>query len=265
MTTENNKASSEELAKMSGEENILGAPRYSPPMIRLHGKDGVFQKITKDSNGETQTEDLPKTIEGTTLRFRRTLTRFVSEKGELKESYFTSEHNSSKDEITVFIRNKEGETKLIDSGNAKAMKEKHNLKMVQIIYFLMGDEVYKLNIKGSSLSALFDFRIEAKKTEKHFHELLLEIGMTKMTSPLGDYYAMAFSIKKELTGKEIEKVAEKIKEVSDKLEQIENYYKENKDKEPGERTAEAITAQIKKEDEEDKPDDEINVSEIPFN
>jgi len=145
------------------------------------------------------------------------------------------------------------------------MKEKHNLKMTQIVYFLIGDEIVRLNIKGSSLSALFDFRIEAKKTEKHFHELLLEIGMTKMTSPLGDYYAMAFSIKKELTGKEIEKVAEKIKEVSDKLEQIENYYKENKDKESGERTAEAITAQIKKEDEEDKPDDEINVSEIPFN
>lgn len=247
----NNKANSpEELAKMSGEENIMGAPRYSPPIIRLQGKEGIFQKITKDNEGETQTEDLPKTIEITTLKFRRTLTRFVTEKGKLKESYFTSEHNSSNDEITIFVRNKEGEIKLIDSGNAKKMKEKHNLKMVQIIYVLVDNEIFKLNVKGSSLSALYEFRIEAKKTGKHFHELLLKIGMTKFTSPLGDYYAMDFSIKKELTKKEIEIVGEKIKEISDKLNEIDSYYKDREGKEEGEFVAEGIEKQFKKDDEE---------------
>ena len=259
------KIDQDQAARMSGEENIMGAPAYSLPIVRLQGKVGIFQKIEKNKDGKSENEDLSNKIEGTTLKFRRTLTRFVAEKGELKESWFTSEHNSNKDDISVFIRDKEGKTKLLDFGNSKEMKEKHTLKMVQIIYFLMGNEIVKLNVKGSSLSALYEFRIEAKKTGKHFHELLLGIGANKISGQLGDYYAMDFGIKKNLTEKETENVVEKIKEISDKLEQIENYYKENKDKESGERTAEAITAQIKKEDEEDKPDDEINVSEIPFN
>jgi len=243
-----------DLAKLSGEDNIMGAPRWELPIVRLQGKDGVFQKIAKDK----EPEDLAETIKGVSLNFRRTLTRFVSDKGKLKESYFTSEHSSSNDEITVFVRNKDGEVSVVDNGNASKMKEKHSLKMVQIIYFFMGDEIVKLNVKGSSLSALYEFRPEVRKLEKHFHELLLEVGMIKQKSELGDYFTMEFTIGKDLTDKEKKQVAGKITEVSDKIEEIDSYYRNSK--EPGEEIEEAI----KKEGAGLEEEEEIDPAKIPF-
>jgi len=271
------------MSEQSGENSLMGAPRYNLPIVRLQGQKGIFQRITKDSEGKTKTEDIGDKIQGTTLKFMRTLNQFTKE-----ESFFTTEHSSFNDIITLFnVTKKVDGTKsvmMIDEGTAKEIKDKHQgLKMTQVIYFLMGKEIVKLQVKGSSLSNLFEFRQEIKKKkDKHFFQFVLEIDKTKKEGPLGVYYAMEFSVKEEI--KDLKPVAGKMEEVSDKLEEISNYYKNKPTAEQeGKEIASAIlesgdpkdvkeklrttTAQIKENSEiptvEDK-EEEINVDELPF-
>jgi len=255
---ENNKVDIDKMSEQSGESNLMGAPRYELPIVRLQGKDGIFQRITKDNEGKSKVEELGDTIKGTTLKFRRILSSFSD-----KQSYFSNEHNSFQDNITLFQSETDSEgkrsTMMVDEGTAKEIKErKQNLKMTQVVYFLMDKEVVKLQIKGSSLKNFYEFRQEIKKKEnKHFFQFVIEIEKTKIEGKLGVYYTMEFSIKEEI--KDLGPVAEKIEEVTKKLEEIENYYKDKGNKEPGEEAAEAIEKQIKEEKEE-----EIEVNQIPF-
>ncbi len=176
MTQNNNKIDLNKLAEESGESSLMGAPKYQLPIVRLHGKEGNFIKITKDKSGQTQQEDLGGTIQGTTLRFRRILSCFINE----ETSLFTNEHDSFNDKVTLFqSESKDGKrtTMMSVEGTAKEIRENEpTLKMIQIVYFLMEKEIVKLQIKGSSLKNFYEFRQEIKKKEgKHFFQFLLEI------------------------------------------------------------------------------------------
>lgn len=268
MTQKNNnkKVNLDEMSKDSGESTLMGAPKYQLPIVRLHGKDGTFLKITKDKNGQTQTKDLGATIQGTTLRFRRILSCFISE----EVSLFTNEHDSSNDVITLFQSesSKDGKRSTMPTaeGPAKTIKENEpRLKMIQIVYFLMNKEIVKLQIKGSSLKNFYEFRQEVKKKEgKHFFQFLLEIKKEQVKGKLGSYYTMNFKIKEEL--KDLKLVAKKIAEVKENLEVVEEHYKSRAGKEDGQIVAEAIEKDFKDggKKEEEKDDDEIDVKDIPF-
>ena len=258
----NNKIDLDKAAEQSGESTLFGSPRYDLPILRIQGKEGNFLKITKDKTGISKTDILTaKEIEGTTLKFRRTLTRFTKE-----ESYFTTEHSSPNDTISLFeVKTKADGTKsvaMIDTGTAKDIKEKdQKLKMTQVVYFLWGKEVVKLQIKGSSLKNFYEFRQEVKKKDKHFFQFVIGIEMERVEGKLGEYYTMKFKIVEELKNAKLKAVLGKITEVSDKLESIDSYYKSTAGKETGERAGEAITAQAEK---EDKDEEEINVDTLPF-
>lgn len=257
----NDKIDLNEVAKDTGEDSLMGAPRFEADIVRLNGKTGEFIRITKNEEGKTVKEKLPGKIKVVMLKFRRVLGRFTDE-----ESFFTTEHSGFNDQVNLFVvRPKADGTKsvmIIDTGTAKEIKDKDSkLKMTQIIFASLGKETVKLHVKGSSLKNLYEFRSEISKRKAHFFQFEIEIEPLKIEGKLGTYFSMGFSITEELKNSKLKMVVEKIGEVKDKLESIDNYYKNTAGKEQGEKAADAIEKQIKDEDEEEE---EINVSEIPF-
>ncbi len=211
------------MARMSGERSE--APRYELPIVRLDGREGKFYKIVKDEgSSETQKIELAGVIKGTPLKFRRVLNSFTDE-----VSFFTNEHNTWKDIVTLFER-REGKNgskiQMVDTASVGELREKYqDLKMVQIIYFLEENgEIVKLQVKGKGLSNLFEFMKEMKDESKgHMFEYLLSIGIKEEEGKLGTFYSMTFETDKKI--EKLDDVAAKMEEVSSKLLEIDEYFK----------------------------------------
>jgi len=260
----------ENLSEMSGEKNIKQAPRYEVSLVRLQGKEGKFHKITL-SDVNAGDKEIGEEIKGVMLKVRRSYVEFKTD-----NRLFTNEHNSWRDNITLFESKKTEEgitTRMIDSGMAGDLKKKYpGLKMQQSIYFLLDpeNEVVKLLVKGKGLSNLFDYWKDFENDE-HIYQFITELGVVQEQSPLGPYYAMTFK-RGEKTNKELtEKVEEKIKEVASKIEEIDSFYT-NREVPDGVKASgpdiseeeipvieEGEGTAVKKKDK-----DEINVDEIPF-
>jgi len=208
----------EDLEKLSGEDTVKQKPKYILPVIRLNGKTGIFYKFEKDENGDIEKISLGDKIQGTILKVRRTFVGWGKD-----YSLFTNEHNSWKDKMILFER-KEGEVNMIDTGTSAELRPKYpELKMTQVLYFLLEPqkEVVKLLIKGKGLQNLFDFRDEFKSDE-HIYQYLLEIRADKEKGKLGEYYYTSFARLKEVD--DLDLIADKIREVSNKITEIESYY-----------------------------------------
>lgn len=282
----------EDLNELSGEASVKSAPKYELPSLKLNGNTGRFILSRKDeTTGLYQEEDLGTNISGTILKIRRTFGSFTK-----KENLYTNEHNSYKDKISLFQVQKDTSGKRtiqkIDDGFIAELREKYQLlKMKQIIYFLLEPtkEVVKLTIKGKGLGNLFEYFKEFKG-DKHLFQYVTEIGQIKEEGELGDYYATTFKMGKEI--KDLTLVAEKIRDVAKKIADVEAYYTEKSmsfeeqlDKKMGDgqnkfrkRDTSIPTIDINEDmvDEEeepmpkkftfpkDKPEEDIDVSKIPF-
>lgn len=260
----------ENLSDLSGEKNIKQASRYNVPLLRLQGKEGKFHKIII---GGEKTEDIliDDKIEGVMLKVRRSYAEFTKE-----ERLFTNEHNSWKDNVTLFESKKTEKgitTRMVDSGMAGDLKKKYpGLKMQQSIYFLLQpeNEIVKLLVKGKGLSNLFDYW-KAFESDEHIYQFITKLNLIEEESPLGPYYAMTFERGKKIDGVLIEKVAEKIKEVASKIGEIDSFYTDRRV--PDEIRAEGPNVpeeEIPVINEEEpvkskkKDKDEIDVDKIPF-
>lgn len=255
----------EKMANQSGEGQE--APRYDLPLVRLNGEEGVFYKIYKDETGQTVQEPIEKEVIGTTLKFRRTLFQFTDE-----VSYFTNEHSSWKDTITLFEKKetKKGmSVNAIDKGTVGDLREKYQeLRMAQMIYFLMdGGEVVKVQVKGKGLSNLFDFREELKKKEKKYmFQYVIKMTPKEEISRLKKgYYSINFEAVKEVEN--LDEVAGKLDEVNAKLEEIDAYYAKvdermRKQYEPA--IEPAKNGEIPVVEEPEQSEGEIDVKDIPL-
>ena len=278
----------ENLSQMSGENNVRQAPRYNVPLLRLQGNEGKFRKITLGDEKAEEVE-LDDKIQGVMLKIRRSYVEFGKE-----SRLFTNEHNSWKENVTLFESRKTEKgvkTTLVESGIAGDLKKKYpGLKMQQSIYFLLqpSNEVVKLLVKGKGLSNLFDYwdEFKNKKDEiknEHVYQFVTELGLVEEQSALGPYYAMTFTRKEKIDDELMEKVAENIKEICDRINEIDSYYAESAPEEVSpkevkptrivEESEIPIVEEDKKEEEEEKEEesiltkkekDEIDVNDIPF-
>jgi len=259
----------DEMAKQSGEENIKSAPRYELPTIRLQGKKGKFIKKWRDENKEYQSEEIGETLEGVMLKVRRKFSGFGKD-----EKFFTNEHNSWKDTVNVFyvdFKVKDKKTQLIDTGKISDLRVKYpNLKMRQVIYFLMDGEIVKLEVKGKGLSNLFDYWKEQFESSEHIFQFITKVSISEKSSPLGSYYAMNFEKGREI--KDLTEVGEKLNEVTTNIEKIDSYYIEQvpsyEIEEPeNEEKPKKFRPDVKDEDipvVEEEKEDEVDVKDIPF-
>lgn len=257
----------DKMSKNSGESSVMGAPRWTLPIVRINGDTGEFLKIYKDKEGNKKTDVLASkdgTIEVITLKFRRTLNQFTD-----TESFFSTEHDTFNDRITIFS-SKDGKIMPINEGIAKELREKNQLlKMTQVIYALLGKELVKLQVKGSSLTNFYEFRPEVKKTNKHLFQFLLEIGAEEVKGKRGSYYRMTFKMKEEIDDKKLKEVDEKMTEINEKLEEIDSFYQSRpSEKEQGELIAKEMKEKMMEEEtpnpHREEEEEEIDVGKIPF-
>jgi len=261
-----------ELADLSGENNVKTPKKLNLATIKLNGKDGKFYKNEMNDEGKFEQTEIQEEVTGVVLKIRRVLTAYRKEQG---KSYilFTNQHNSWKDKVVLFEK-KEGErAKLKDKGMVPEIREKYpELRVRQVVYFLLypgvRNEVVKLVIRGKGLSSLFQFFNEFENDE-HLFEYEVKVGVQREEGDLGEYY---FNVFEKLGGvSDIELVQEKIKEIASAIEEFDNHYKQ-KDKEMEEQFSEGNIDY--KEKEKDKTedsnipvvedDDEIDVNDIPF-
>ena len=276
MSTKNNK----DLSDLSGEKNIKPVPKYNLPIVQLNGNEGVFYKKVIGEKGVDKVEMGDK-ITGVMLKIRRAYNSFS------KECILSSnEHNSWQDNVTIFktrmsVEGKPLDTKMFDKGQAKDMKDKHGMKMTQVIYFLLepDKEIVKLRVRGKGLGNLMEYWKLFKGKDEHVYNYLTEItGYLAGKTPANiDYYATNFQ---RLEGVEdMDMVATKIREVAGKIQEIDDFYKsrtpeEGKLNKRVEQTKDLKEVEIPVIDiDKDKPkqkseigldEDEIDVKNIPF-
>ena len=222
-----NKDKNADLSGLSGERNVKPAPKYNLPTVQLNGNEGLFYEKIFSEEGSTKAE-AGKEISGVMLKFRRKLSAFTK-----THVTSTNEHNSSRDRVTVFETKLEGGkavgTTMIDSGNSQEMKKKHNMKMTQVIFFMVkpSNKIIKLNIKGSGLSGLFEYYNEFPGSDEHTYQYISKINaiLAEEKTPAGlDYYTLTFEKGERVEGEEFDLVAKNIREVAGKIQEIEDYY-----------------------------------------
>lgn len=223
----------DELRKLSGEDQVKQPPRLQLPLVRMHGRKGVFTKITLGT-GSTAKEELGERISGVALKVRRTY-GFYSKTRQL----YTTENNTQKDYFVLFeqFTNKAGDTTAnkVDEGIGTDLKARHpELKVTQVIYFLLmpnektatlkDGEVIKLQVKGSSFKNLYVYFGDFGKDE-HIFEVVTECGKEDgLEDNQGmPYYPMTF-VRAGVA--DIAIVGEKIRWVAEKLQAFEDWSKD---------------------------------------
>lgn len=211
-----------ELEELSGEQEVKQRPRYDVPVVRFQGKEGRFLKQIIDEKGNRQEIDLGESIQGVMLKIRRMFLAWGKD-----YRLFTNEHNSWRDKVLLFEGKKTEEgisIQAIDVGLISDLRKKYpELKMRQLIYFLLepNNEIVKLQIKGKGLSNLFDYW-KGFKPDEHIFQYVTQIQTQQEESPLGPYMTPVFGRLKEVD--DIELIASKIREVANKITEIESYY-----------------------------------------
>jgi hypothetical protein len=142
----------DELKTLSGETNAF-TPRHNFPQIKIDLVKKIFIRTSKDSIGDTVADDVGATFSAPIIRIRRRLTGWDGD-----TSYYSYEFDNAKDHVKLFCDGvvlSEGTAKEIKSDMAS--KGKDFIKEQNVLYVLLDGTVYKMYVKGSSLSNLFEF------------------------------------------------------------------------------------------------------------
>ena len=218
-----NKTNEELKNELAG---IVGAQRTAPKLevdiLKFNGQTGIFHKVENQNGKWINMPDEKKNPEGVVIKVRRILSAFGKD-----IQLFTNEHNSVADKLILFEKSKDqnGKTKtvMIDEGKTKDLRDKYqNLRLQQVFYILLGNKRYKMNVKGKSLSNLFDFYAELSKTKSHIFEFTTKFKVRDEESQLGSYYSLSFERGDDI---ELNKVAEEIKKLDKELKEIDEYFK----------------------------------------
>lgn len=290
------------LSDLSDDKNTRQAPKFSLPSLKLNGKEGGYTRTVLTEDGELKTGEDGKAIQeevkdprGIILRIRKSF-QYIG----VEEQLFTNEGgNTLKSIFSVFQKRetKKGfSIQMAFQGTPAQIKEKFpEMKMVQIVYFLLntvsypkndkdavyGTDLVRLKVKGMSLGHIFDYFKEFSSKE-HIFQFETILGEENGKNQFGKFKMATFKKGKEIA--DYSKVKESLELISAKIEEIEAYYKERdqemidfeegkpidlshvgEDKEYATNASEKedeekMRAKLKEADEEE----EIDVSKIPY-
>ena len=285
-TTKSNELSQEELAtlsEMSDEKNTKATPRFSLASLKINGKEGgYFKTVIKD--GELQVGEDGKALleavanpSGIILRPRKCY-QYIGADYQL---YSNEGGNTPKSQFTIFEKRetKKGfSNSIVFQGTPGEIKVKFpEIKMIQILYFLLDEphELVRLKVKGMSLGKLFDYWKEFNATE-HLFQFKTIRGEEKGKNQFGKFIMSTF--KKGEKVKDLSEVKENIELIAKKIEEIETHFAERgleiedptaEGERPAARPLDEIRESMAKlnepeEETDEKAEDEIDVSKIPF-
>lgn len=230
-TTSTSQEEIDKMSEMSDEKNTKVAPKFALASLKVNGKEGGYFKTVLENgelavgeNGKTVLEQIKNPV-GIIIRPRKSF-NFVGGDYQL----FTNEGgNTAKSVFSVFEKKetKKGfSIQMIGQGTPAEIKAKFpELKMTQIIYFLMNDtdELVRLKVKGMSLGKIFDYWKEFGPNE-HLFQYETILGEEKGKNQFGKFIMSTF--KKGVKIKDFTEVKKAMELVSSKIEEIEAYYKE---------------------------------------
>lgn len=213
----------QDLADWSGETTVRRF-RYTVPILKFNGNTGKFSLLIPDGSGNWVPQPIKKaSLELVVLKVRRVLSSYEKLPDGSGLRTFTNEHNSWKDELTVFEM-KKGDTKprVVGGGSSKKVREDFpSLRLRQNLYCLYDEGIVKLTARGKSLSALFTYYQEFKAQE-HIFQFVVKLSCHSETNEGGlTYYVIDWERGKE---SDLPFVAEKIKEVKDSLDLQDKQY-----------------------------------------
>jgi hypothetical protein len=260
-----------QLDKLSGNDSTSRV-KYTPSLIKFNGSRGTFSLVEKTTSGYNAPKALTAPIKVTILRPRRVCGWYEKNSTGEGMSYFTNEHNSYADILTLFCVEKDSKAKVIDTGTSSALYEKYPLLRTSVVlYVLYNNVVHKLKLKGKSLKAFKAYREELEKDKKSFYEFETELSVNKEESQSFDYYSVVFSA---TTPVDLEKVGPFIEEVGTVLEKIDNQHSRDsiaaQDAQDPQSIQPGYTEPVIDVDDGDEPktldsaEDNIDVKNIPF-
>lgn len=250
-----------ELADWSGEATVRKF-KFSVPILKFNGNTGKFNLLVPDESGNWVPEQLPENIEITVLKVRRVLSSYEKLSDGTGLRFFTNEHNSWKDPLTVFEMGKgDSKPRMVDAGGIQQIRKNFpNLRLRQNVYCLLGEQIVKMSVRGKSLSALFNY-YQTFNSSEHIFQYVTNLTSHSETNEGGlTYYVLDWE---KGSNTDLNLVAEKIKEVKDSLDLQDHQYAES-----------AISEEIKPEFEDietkfqssqgNENEEEIQVKDIPL-
>ncbi|MBU2007488.1 MAG: hypothetical protein KKF08_19130, partial [Gammaproteobacteria bacterium] len=241
------------LNKWSGNDATIRI-KFTPSVIKFNGSKGTFTLIAKNAEGYDAPVAMTAPFTVTILRPRRICGWYEKEGGK-SISYFTNEHNSYEDQITLFSSEKGDKAKVIDTGTSGSLYEKYPLLRISaVLYVLYNNEVHKLRLKGKSLKAFKTYREDLAKDNKTFYEFETEVNSKKEVSDTFDYYSATLTATKptdlEIIGPFIESVGTTLDKIDEQHKKASVEAQEKSD--PGS-TQHRYTEPVINIDDEDEP------------
>ncbi len=279
-TKEVNKSAMDE---MSGDAETRPAPKYVLPSLKVNGKVGTFYRtviedeaLKLNEDGKAYLEDLGKSVKGVILKVRKT---YFYDGADMQ--MYSNEVGAGKNEkVSIFCKteNVKGGFNVnhVFSGTPAQVKERYpEISMIQVIYFLLDEtgEIVRLKVKGMSLPQLFDY-FKGFENHERKYEYITELGVKPDQNKFGSFFVNTFKRGKKV--EDLVQVEVAMKEVFDKITEIEEYYKDynepvEQEEIPFEKKGDekAITNEdIEEEEEYDtsvfEKDKEIDVNKIPY-
>lgn len=258
----------QDMAALSGERDLrkVALPVYDE--IALNGNDGIFYrkfktkpKVKNGDNEEFEKAPIGNRIEYVWLKLRRQMVERNGE-GTVRQ---TSEHNTKKDNVTIYHYNGQATEDNVPAESLNGETGKYpKMKVWQWIYAydIDNNRIVKIKVKGGSLrmqeklegATLYYDYIQNMEKDEHFYTQTNVMLGTKYKTKLGDKFYSDFSKGRELTDEEVSKVASAMKLVVDQLRE----YDESK------KVAETLDAAVEDLPSIDYGDAGVNVDDIPF-
>lgn len=251
-----NEFNRDELVALAG-----GSPtkaKFKVPLIKFNGSTGKFQLLPLVDGKYDALESLPDNLEMVILRPRRQYAAFEKE-GEVGLSYYSSEHNTWEDVVTLFRKEKGGKAKVVGTDTGAALREIYpTIRLNAVLYVLFNGEVHKLVAKGMSRKNFTTYRDKLAADNKMLFDYVTKISSKQEAGTGFSYSVMNFDAGAET---KLEEIGTFIQLVGTSLNQVdEQYAKAKNSRGSAEKGEELPIVDV----EEVENDEEIKMSEIPF-
>lgn len=250
----------EELQQMTGANDYTKPTLMKLKTMRLHGDTGKFviTHLDKPKGADDRYEqtEIEGAISVVFLKVRRKL--FEGSRDGIEAQ--TNEHNTPNDVVNLW---RKGEKEAVRGVARELRSQYENLRTEQIVYVRYKGEIYRLSVKGASLSGtdettnFYQYLTSFNDLEIGFWDTQTRLVPTEGGDGKRSYYFIDFQMGDALTDEQKQAVYENIKTVHDNCKKVDEYY--DSATVPNETPDPVAHTQVK-----DYPDEEINPEDIPF-
>ncbi len=249
------------LAGLAGVNEGGKAPKYVLPILKFNGKTGAMSIVHLESD---KSEEKIETMDVVILRKRMAL-ELVTD----SESYWSNEYNSTTQKIHLFKKDSNGKIKLVGIKSPGEFKEENpELKTKNVLYVLYKGGIYKLEVKGSSLSSFFAYQDVLKEEGVHSFQVSTNVSATLTKHPTKGFKYAVMAFKKNDEEVDLDAVETGLNAINTELAKVDAYFAEKaavdfrKNLNPSAPVEKSAAEKLYDSLDEDQAN--INIDDIPF-